>query len=124
MTSPAASGPLPAGGDDHGPTASGLDANVAAALAYAMGWVTGVVLLLLEPGNRFVRFHAWQSVLVFGSLTLAWMLAWTIPFLGWILAIFVIPPLTAVLWLLLMYKAYLGARFKVPGAGDVADQRL
>jgi uncharacterized membrane protein len=109
---------------DLGRTSSGLDANVAAALAYAIGWVTGAAFLLFEQENRFVRFHALQSVIVFGALSLAWMLAWSVPFLGWIVAIFVIPPLSAVLWLILMYKAYQGERFKVPGAGDMAEQRL
>jgi uncharacterized membrane protein len=109
---------------DLGTTSSGMDANVAAALAYAVGWVTGVAFLLFEQDNKFVRFHALQSIIVFGGLSLAWMLAWSVPFLGWIVAIFVIPPVSAVLWLILMYKAYQGERYKVPGAGDMAEQRL
>ena len=109
---------------DHGSTASGLDANVAAALAYAVGWVTGLALLFFEEENKFVRFHALQSVIVFGGLSLAWMIALSVPFLGWIVAFLVIPPVSAVLWLFLMYKAYQGERYKVPGAGDMAEQRL
>ena len=46
------------------------------------------------------------------------------PFLGWIVAIFIIPPASAVLWLLLMYKAYQGERYKVRVAGDMAEQRV
>jgi uncharacterized membrane protein len=110
---------------DRGTTASGLDANVAAALAYAVGWVSGAALLLIEPENKFVRFHALQSVIVFGGLSLAWIVSLAVlPFLGWIVAFLVIPPLSAVLWLILMYKAYQGEQFKVPGAGDMAEQRL
>jgi uncharacterized membrane protein len=109
---------------DRGPTTSGLDANVAAALAYAVGWVTGAAFLFFEQENRFVRFHAMQSVIVFGALSLAWIVALSVPFLGLLVAIFVIPPVSAVLWLLLMYKAYRGERYKVPGAGDMAEQRL
>lgn len=109
---------------DLGPTTSGLDANVAAALAYALGLLTGAAFLLLEQENRFVRFHALQSVIVFGTLSLAWMVALSLPFFGWIVAFLVIPPVSAGLWLLLMYKAYRGERFKVPGAGDMAEQRL
>ena len=109
---------------DHGSTASGLDANVAAALAYAVGWVTGLALLFFEEENKFVRFHALQSVIVFGGLSVAWMIALSVPFLGWIVAFLVIPPVSAVLWLFLMYKAYQGERYKVPGAGDMAEQRL
>ena len=104
-------------------TSSGLDANVAGALSYALGWITGIGFLLTEPANKFVRFHALQSVIVFGGLSLAWFIAMSIPLLGWLIAFVVIPPLSAVLWLLLMFKAYQGNRFKVPFAGDVADQR-
>jgi len=104
-------------------TSSGLDENVAGALTYALGWITGLGFLLTEPANKFVRFHALQSLIVFGGLSIAWFIAMSIPLLGWAIAFVVIPPLSAVLWLLLMFKAYQGARFKVPFAGDVADQR-
>ena len=46
----------------------------------------------------------------------------SIPFLGWILSIFVFYG-SAALWLLLMFKAYQGERFKLPVAGDIAEQR-
>jgi len=109
---------------DLGTTSSGLDANLAAALTYAVGWVSGLAFYFLEQDNKFVRFHALQSIIVFGGLSLAWMLALSIPFPGWIIAILIIPPVSAFLWLLLMYKAYQGERFKVPGAGDMAEQRV
>lgn len=104
-------------------TSSGMDENVAGALSYALGWITGLGFLLTEPSNKFVRFHALQSVIVFGGLSLAWLIAMSIPLLGWLFAFVVIPPLSAVLWLLLMFKAYQGFRFKVPFAGEIADQR-
>jgi uncharacterized membrane protein len=103
-------------------TAGGLDENVAAALTYALGWITGAAFLLVEPSNRFVRFHARQSVIVFGGLSIAWFLAMAIPFVGWFFAWLIIPYLSVGLWLLLMYKAYRGQRFKLPLAGDLADQ--
>jgi uncharacterized membrane protein len=109
--------------DSLGTTVWGIDPNVAAALAYAVGWVSGVVLLIFEP-NKFVRFHALQSMIVFGALSLAWMVALSVPFFGWIAAIFIIPPVSAVLWLLLMYKAYQGERYKVRVAGEMAEQRV
>ena len=109
--------------DSLGTTVWGMDPNVAAALAYAVGWVSGVVLLVFEP-NKFVRFHALQSTIVFGGLSLAWMIALALGPPGWILAIFVIPPASAVLWLLLMYKAYQGERYKIRVAGDMAEQRV
>jgi uncharacterized membrane protein len=105
-------------------TATGLDANVAAALAYALGWLSGVAFLLGERDNRFVRFHAMQSTIVFGSLSAAFLLLQTIPFLGLLLAVFIIVPLSAVLWLVLMFKAYQGEQFKLPMAGDMAESRV
>ena len=107
--------------EDRGKTASGLDANLAAALSYALGWVSGIVFLLTEHDNAFVRFHAMQSVVVFGVLSLSWFVLVSIPFIGWVLAIFVLIPASAILWLLLLFKAYQGERFKVPVAGDIAE---
>ena len=104
-------------------TASGLDENVAAALTYAFGWITGAAFLLLEPSNRFVRFHAWQSVIVFGALSIAWFVSLALGLIFWFFAFVVIPPLSAVLWLILMFKAYRGERYKLPFAGEIADQR-
>jgi uncharacterized membrane protein len=104
-------------------TALGCDANVAAALAYLLGWISGVVILMMERQNRFVRFHALQSVIVFGALSVAWFVCLSIPILGWLISFILIPPASAVIWLLLMFKAYQGDRFKLPIAGDIAEQR-
>ena len=51
-----------------GKTALGVPPNVAAALAYVLGWVSGLVVLLVEKEDRSVRYHAAQSILVFGVL--------------------------------------------------------
>jgi uncharacterized membrane protein len=104
-------------------TSSGLDENVAGALAYALGWISGLVFLLIEPANKFVRFHALQSLIVFGSLSLLWFITLSIPFLGWFIALVIVPPVSLILWLFLMFKAYQGERFKVPFAGEIAQQR-
>jgi uncharacterized membrane protein len=104
-------------------TASGFDQNVAAALCYSIGWVTGLLFFLTEPRNRFVRFHALQAMLVFGPACAAFILCVSIPFLGWILSILIFY-LSAALWLLLMFKAYKGERFKLPIAGDMAEERV
>jgi uncharacterized membrane protein len=104
-------------------TASGLDENVAAALTYALGWITGAGFLLIEPSNKFVRFHAWQSVIVFGALSIAWFVSLSLGLIFWFFAFVVIPPLSAVLWLLLMFKAYRGEHYKLPFAGEIAEQR-
>jgi uncharacterized membrane protein len=102
----------------------GLDQNVAAALAYAIGWVTGLAFLLSEHENKFVRFHALQSTITFGALSIAWFIGLAIPFLGWLLSFVVVVPLSAFLWLLLMFKAYQGQRYKLPLVGDLAEERV
>ena len=102
-------------------TALGCDANVAAALSYVLGWISGIAILAVERQNRFVRFHALQSILVFGGLSVAWFLCLSMPLLGWLISFIVIPPISAVLWLVLMFKAYQGERVKLPYVGDVAE---
>lgn len=109
---------------DAAKTSTGLDPNVAAALAYGVGWITGIIFLIAEPNNSFVRFHALQSIVVFGALSLLTVVLQVIPFLGMMIAVFLVIPLSAILWLVLMFKAYQGERFKLPIAGDMAEQRL
>jgi uncharacterized membrane protein len=109
---------------ESGKTSTGLDPNVAGALAYGLGWVTGIIFLVAEPGNRFVRFHALQSIIVFGALSALTILLQVIPLVGMLIAVFLVVPLSAVLWLVLMFKAYQGEKFKLPIAGDMAEQRL
>jgi uncharacterized membrane protein len=104
-------------------TSSGFDENVAAALSYLVGWVTGVLFLATEPQNSFVRFHAMQSIVVFGAACVAFVVCLSIPFLGWVLSIFVFYG-SAALWLILMFKAYQGERFKLPIAGEIAERRV
>ncbi len=109
---------------DTDKSSTSLDPNVAAALSYAFGWVTGVAFLLMEHENKFVRFHAMQSTIVFLALSVACILLQSIPILGMLVAVFIVIPLAAVLWLVLMFKAYQGERFKLPIAGDMAEQRI
>ena len=104
-------------------TASGLEQNVAGALSYSVGWVTGLLFFATEPQNGFVRFHAMQSMIVFGAACIAFLICLSVPFLGWILSIFIFYG-SAALWLVLMFKAYQGERFKLPFVGDIAEQRI
>jgi uncharacterized membrane protein len=103
-------------------TSIGLDENLTGALAYALGWISGIALLLIERENQFVRFHALQSSIVFGALCALWFVGLSIPILGWILSFIVIPPVSAVVWLWMLYQAYQGQRYKLPIAGNIAEQ--
>jgi uncharacterized membrane protein len=104
-------------------TSTGFDANVAAALSYLVGFVTGIIFLVLEKDNRFVRFHAMQSTLVFAGIVAIDILLQIVPLLGALVVIFVVIPLSAILWLLLMFKAYQGEEFKLPLVGQMAADR-
>ncbi len=68
-------------------TATGLDENLAGLLCYVGWWVSGIVFLIIEPDNKFVRFHAIQSIVTFGFITVVGTIISTIlapvPFIGW-----------------------------------------
>ncbi len=104
-----------------GSTSTGLQPNIAGLLCYVGGWISGIVFLILEQKNRWVRFHAVQSIVVFGALTIAWGILGWIPIVGgafsWILRI-----TGFILWIILMVKAYSGEQYKLPLAGDVAEK--
>ena len=105
-------------------TVSGIDANVAAALSYLVGFVTGIIFLLVEKENRFVRFHAMQSTLFFLAVVAIDVLLQIIPLIGFLVVVFVVIPASALVWLLLMYKAYQGEEYKLPLVGQWAADRI
>jgi uncharacterized membrane protein len=104
-------------------TSTGLDANLAAAVSYLVGFVTGIIFLLVEKENKFVRFHAMQSTLLFIGIVAIDILLQIVPILGALVVVFVVIPVSAILWLLLMYKAYQGEEFKLPLVGQMAADR-
>jgi len=103
-----------------GGSTTGLEPNIAGLLCYLGGWITGIVFLVIEQKNKFVRFHALQSIVTFGALTVAGALLSWIPFFGGFF-IAAIGILAFILWILLMVKAYQGELYKVPVAGHVAE---
>lgn len=103
------------------------DERVKGALSYLLGPITGIVFLLIEKENQFIRFHAMQSTLVFGAILLINIVLGIVPILGWIIAVILSPFLAIVsfvLWLLLMWKAYSGEKYKLPYFGDLAEKQL
>ncbi len=103
-----------------GSSTTGLEPNIAGLLCYLGGWITGIVFLVIEQKNKFVRFHALQSIVTFGVLTVASALLNWMPFVGDFFSA-VIGILAFILWILLMVKAYQGELYKVPVAGHVAE---
>ena len=121
-----ASGSGPVIATPAGAGASGMSENVAGLFCYLLGWVTGLIFYFIDK-RPFVRFHAAQSMVVFGGLTIiriglgmlfiagtgfhmGFGLLWLVSIIGF------------VLWILLMIKAYQGEKFRVPIAADLADQ--
>ena len=116
--------------DPHssGPTSTGLAPNVAAALSYLFGIITGVIFFVLEKDNRFVRFHAMQSIIVsatFIIVSIALGIFGIFPIIGWlfyILGHMVLGIVGLILWLVLMFRAFSGAEWEVPILGKYARQ--
>ncbi len=102
-------------------TSTGLAENVAGLLCYVLGWVSGVIFLLIEPKNKFVRFHAFQAIIVFGILNVVSVILNVIPFIGTVLA-WLVGVLSFVLWVVLMVKAFQATRYKLPWAGNLAEK--
>jgi len=104
-------------------TSTGLEANVAGLLCYVLGWISGLVFILIEKENKFVRFHAMQSIIVFGVLSVASIVLGWIPLLN-VVIVPLISVLGLVLWIVLMVKAYQGDKYKLPWAGDLAEKQV
>jgi uncharacterized membrane protein len=132
------SGPAPGASQVRPPShlseqsSTGLPPRVAAVLCYAAAWVSGLVLLAIERESRFVRFHAWQSVLAFGGLTTLAIGCWIVT----VLMAFVSPTafrvmawVTQIAWMVLIAAwlaavvfAAQGKRWKMPLVGKRADR--
>ena len=112
-------------------TQSGMSENVAGLLCYLLGWVTGIIFFLIDK-RPFVRFHAAQSIVVFGGLHAINIMVgivfgagmmWRGGFgaFGMGAALYgLISLLGFILWILLMVKAYQHEKFEVPVAAGIA----
>ncbi len=103
-------------------TALGINENIEGLLCYVLGWVTGIVFLAIEKKNKFVRFHAMQSLATFLPIMLvAWIIG-VIPFIGAVFAA-LIWIFGLILWLILIAKTYQGEKFKLPIVGDFSEKQ-
>jgi uncharacterized membrane protein len=116
-------------------TSTGLNARTEALLSYLLGWVSGLIFFVIERKNKYVRFHAIQSFLYFGSLAiilgvlkLVGGILGSIFLIGFVLgfifniAIFLVGFIIFVSWVYLMVQAYRGKKPKVPFFGDFAER--
>jgi uncharacterized membrane protein len=104
-------------------TSMGLEQNVAGLMCYVLGWVSGLIFILIEKDNRFVRFHAAQSLVLFGSISILFVLLPAVPFLGVLLAPF-LGLLSLALWIAMMILAYQNQEKRLPVVADLADKLL
>ena len=97
------------------------------AVAYLGWWITGLIFLFGYKKSSYVRFHAMQSLLLFGGVTLLFVVFGIVPIIGWIIGIIISPFIwlvSFVLWLVLMWKAYNGEKYKLPYFGSLAEKQL
>jgi uncharacterized membrane protein len=113
----------------------GLSENGAALLSYVGGWLTGLIVFLIDK-RPYVRFHAAQSIVVFGGLHVIQVVVAVTFGLGWgfgglgamdrlgagLIVLDTLNLLSLVLWIVCIVKAYQGVRFKVPVAGEIAEK--
>jgi len=130
-----APGTMPPPPSSYTAQSSGLADNMASALCYLLGVLTGVLFLVLEPynRNRTIRFHAFQSIFVWVAMVAIWIVVTmlslilaTIPFLGFMISVllhFGVALGIFVLWLMLMYKAYNNERWVLPVVGPLAEKQ-
>jgi len=116
-------------------TSTGLQSNIAGLLCYIAGWITGIVFLVIEKKSTFVKFHAWQSIMTFGILTVVQIIvspifssiAVTTFSPGLLVASGVLSTiiwiLGFILWIILLIQAGSGKMWKVPLIGDWAEKQ-
>lgn len=108
-------------------TSTGLDPNVASLLAYLFGWLSGLILYLMETQNREVRFHAAQSILLSIAVIAVYIPLFilgfvpVIGFLAW-LATLVVGLGALGLWVYMLVQAWNLNHIKLPMIGDMAEQ--
>jgi uncharacterized membrane protein len=135
-TPPPPQNPYPPQSQYGAPAAqAGLEENMACALCYLLGVLTGVLFLVLEPynKNRNIRFHAFQSIFTWLAMIVVWIaflivssIITMIPFIGWTVSVllWLFGLGMFALWLVLMYKAYNRERWVLPIIGPLAEKQV
>lgn len=115
------------------PSSTGLKPPLAGSLAYLAGPFSGALLLATETTSRFVKFHAWQSLVGLGVLGTAALLFLALAFLLllfsptlfwtmlWLSAIAAV--VWVIVWAICVVQAYRGRLWKIPLAGNFAERR-
>ena len=104
--------------EEKGRSSTGLDENVAGLLCYFLGFITGIIFLIVEKESRVVKFHAMQSTITFlGVFVILVVFGW-IPLLGTLIWIG-----SLVLWLFLMVNALRGKQYELPIVGKMAAEK-
>jgi uncharacterized membrane protein len=114
----AAAAPAEGGAKAEAETSVGMSPNVAGLLCYVLGWITGIIFVVLEKKSTFVKFHAWQSIMTFGVLFVVQLIVSWIPIVNWIIGVLIL-----VLWIILLIQAGTGKMWKVPWAGNWAEKQ-
>ena len=102
-----------------------MEPNIAAALSYLLSPLTGILFFLIEKENKFVRFHAFQSILFGAAVFVAWMIAGALTVI--VIGLILMPIISIgalVLWLILMYKAYSNEEYELPFLGKIAKDQV
>jgi uncharacterized membrane protein len=117
-------------GDLTGPTSTGVDPRLSALLCYTAWWLSGVIFLIIEQQHRTVRFHAAQSLVLFGALSMligalsvfsvGMLMVSTGAFQAARVLVYLVWGAAVIVWLLLMYRAYHGETWRVPLASTLA----
>ena len=118
--------------DARAASSTGLDPSFAGALAYLAGPFSGIIVLLAEQTNQYVRFHAWQAIIALGGLGLFAVALLLCAFLGLFVSpvlfktLYVSSAIAAFVWLVVwavcLVKAYGGSVWKLPLVGNLAER--
>jgi uncharacterized membrane protein len=109
-------------------TPAGLTDNVASALCYVMGLITGILFLVLAPynQNRKIRFHAFQSIFLHVAAIVLWVVVLILSAVTGGMLLIISPLLWLgffVLWIVMIIKAYQDQKLVLPIIGPLAEKQ-